>query len=104
MDNRKKTLTGSGWSEGIGSRFRQEPEIGKLAGTQESAGFGTTGPTGASVQVWRRFTGNKYPDPPPLSPHLCIFHLEFPERHNVFYSLVAFRLDRVYWVRHLSES
>ena len=72
MDNRKKTLTGSGWLEGTGSRFRREPEIGKLAGTQEPAGFGTTGPTGAPVQVWRRFTGNKFPDPPP-SHHTCAF-------------------------------
>ena len=53
MDNRKETLTGSDWSEGTGSRFRQEPEFGKLAGKQEPAGFGTTGPTGALVQVWR---------------------------------------------------
>ena len=72
MDNQKDTLTGSGWSEGTGSRFRQELEIGKLAGTQESAGFGTTGPIGAPVQVWRRFTGNKFPDLPP-SHHTCAF-------------------------------
>ena len=70
MDNWKKTLIRSGWSEGTGSRFRREPEIGKLAGTQELAGFGTTGPTGAPVQVWRRFTGNKFSDPPP-SYHTC---------------------------------
>ena len=72
MDNRKKTLIGSGWSEGTGSRFWREPEIGKLAGTQEPAGFGTTGPTGPPVQVWRRFIGNKFPDPPP-SHHTCAF-------------------------------
>ena len=65
MDNRKKALTGSGWSEGTGSRFRQEPEIGKLAGNQEPAGLGTTGPTGAPVQAWPRFAGNKFPDPLP---------------------------------------
>ena len=45
MDNRKKALTGSGWSEGTGSRFRRELEIGKLAGNQEPAGFGTMGQT-----------------------------------------------------------
>ena len=51
MDNRKKALTGSGWSEGTGRRFRQEPEVGKLAGNQEPAGFGMTGRTGVQVQV-----------------------------------------------------
>ena len=70
MDNRKKALTGSGWSEGTGSRFRREPEIGKLAGNQELAEFGTMGRTGAPVQAWRRFQGNKFPDPPP-SHHIC---------------------------------
>ena len=70
MDNRNKVLTGSGWLEGIGSGFRREPEIGKLEGKQELAGFGTTGPTGALVQAWRRFEGNKFPDPPP-SHHTC---------------------------------
>ena len=49
MDNRKKALTGSGWSEGTGSRFRQEPKIGKLAGNQEPAGFGTAGRIGAPI-------------------------------------------------------
>ena len=72
MDNRKETLIESGWSEGTGSRFRWEPEIRKLAGNQEPAGFGTTGPTGAPVQAWRRFEGNKFPDPPP-SHHTCAF-------------------------------
>ena len=70
MDNRKKALTGSDWSEGTGSGFRREPEIRKLAGNQELAGFGTMGPTGAPVQAWRRFVGNKFPDPPP-SHHTC---------------------------------
>ena len=70
MDNRKKALTGSGWLEGTGSRFRWELEIGKLAGNQESAWFGTTGPTGAPVQAWRRFAGNKFMNPPP-SHHTC---------------------------------
>ena len=70
MDNWKKALTGSGSSEGTGSRFWQEPEIGKLAGNQEPVGLGTTGPTGAPVQAWRRFTGNKFPDHPP-SHHTC---------------------------------
>ena len=51
MDDRKDTPTGSGWSEGTGSRFRREPEFGKLAGNQEPAGFGTMGPIGALVQV-----------------------------------------------------
>ena len=72
MDNRKMALTGSDWSKGTRSRFRQEPEIGKVAGNQEPAGFGMTGPTGAPVQVWSRFTGNKFPDPPP-SHHTCAF-------------------------------
>ena len=72
MDNRKETLTGSGWSAGTGSRFPQEPEIGKLAGNQEPVGFGTMGPTGAPVQAWHRFAGNKFPDPPP-SHHTCAF-------------------------------
>ena len=72
MDNREKTLTGSGWSEGTGSTFQWELEFGKLAGTQEPAGFGTTGPIGAPIQVWRRFTRNKFPDPPP-SHHTCAF-------------------------------
>ena len=70
MDNQKNALTGSGWTEGTGSRFRREPEIRKLAGNQEPAGFGTTDPTGALVQAWRRFAGNKFPDPPP-SHHTC---------------------------------
>ena len=70
MDNWKKALTRSGWSEGTGSIFRREPEIGKLAGNLEPAGFGTTGLTGASVQVWRQFEGNKFPDLPP-SHHTC---------------------------------
>ena len=72
MDNRKKALTGSGWLEGTGSRFRREPEIGKLAGNQELAGFGTTGPIRALLQAWRRFAGNKFLDPPP-SHHTCAF-------------------------------
>ena len=72
MHNQKKALTGSGWSEGTGSRFQGELEIGKLAGNQEPAGFGTTSPTGAPVQPWRRFAGNKFPDLPP-SLHTCAF-------------------------------
>ena len=71
MDNRKKALTGSGWPEGTGSNFWREPKIGKLAGNQEPAGFGRTGPTGAPVQAWHRFAGNKFPDPPP-SHHTCV--------------------------------
>ena len=70
MDNRKKALTRSGWSKGTGSNFQWELEIGKLAGNQEPAGFGTTGPTGTPVQAWRRFAGNKFPDPLP-SHHTC---------------------------------
>ena len=70
MNNRKKALTGSGWSEGTGSRFRREPEIRKLAGNQEPAGFGTMGRTGTPVQDLHRFEGNKFPDPPP-SHHIC---------------------------------
>ena len=57
---------------GTRSGYRQEPEFRKLAGSQESAGFEATGPTDAPVQVWRRFTGNKFPDPPP-SHHTCAF-------------------------------
>ena len=72
MHNWKKALTGSGWSEGTGSRYQQEPEIGKLAGNQEPVGLGTTGPTSAPIQGWRRFAGNKFPDPPP-SHHTCAF-------------------------------
>ena len=70
MNNRKKALTGSSWSEGTGRRFRREPEIGKLAGNQEPTGSGTTGPTSALVQDWLRLEGNKFPDPPP-SHHIC---------------------------------
>ena len=44
-------MTGSGWPEETGSRFRRELEIGKLARNQEPAGFGTTGQTGTPVQV-----------------------------------------------------
>ena len=44
-------MTRSGWSEGTGSRFRREPEIGKLAGNQEPVGFGTPGQTSAPVKV-----------------------------------------------------
>ena len=51
MNNRKRAMTGSNWSEETGSRFQREPEIGKLAGNQEPAGFGTTGRTSALVQV-----------------------------------------------------
>ena len=72
MDNLKDAWTRSGWLAGIGSRFRRESEFGKLAGNQESAGFGATGPTGAPVQVWHQFTGNKFLDPPP-SHHTCAF-------------------------------
>ena len=57
---------------GTESGFRREPEFGKLAGSQEPARFEATGPIGAPVHVWRRFTGNKFPDPPP-SHHTCAF-------------------------------
>ena len=84
MDNRKDAKTGSGWLAETRSGFRREPEFGKLAGSQKSAGFRATGPTGAPVQVWRRFIGNKFPDP--LSPHhtCAFFRLEFLERVSVF--------------------
>ena len=49
MDNRKDARTGSDWLAGTGSGFWREPEFGKLAGNQEPAGFGATGPTGAPV-------------------------------------------------------
>ena len=52
---------------GTRSGFRREPEFGKLAGSQEPAGFEATGPTGAPVQIWRRFTGDKFPDLLPLT-------------------------------------
>ena len=39
MDNRKKALTVSGWSEGTGSGFRREPEIRKLAVTRNQPGL-----------------------------------------------------------------
>ena len=68
----KDARTGSGWLAGTESEFRQEPEFEKLAGSQEPAEFKATGPTGAPVQVWRRFTGNKFLDPPP-SHHTCAF-------------------------------
>ena len=72
MDNWKDARTRSGWLAGTGSGFRREPEFGKLAGSEEPAGFGATDPTDAPVQVWRRFIGNKFPDPP--SPHhTCAF-------------------------------
>ena len=51
MNNRKRAMTGSGWSEETGSRFRRKPEFEKLAGNQEPAGFGTTSRTGSPVQV-----------------------------------------------------
>ena len=60
---------------GTESRFQREPEFGKLAGSQEPVGFEAMGPIGASVQVWRRFTGNKFLDPPP-SHHTCAFSAE----------------------------
>ena len=44
------SLTGSGWLAETGSGFRREPEFGKLAGSQEPAGFGATGPIGAPVR------------------------------------------------------
>ena len=44
-------MIGSGWPEEIGSRFQWKLEIGKLVGNQEPTGFGTTGRTGAPVQV-----------------------------------------------------
>ena len=51
INNRKTVMTGSGWPEETGNRFQQEPEIGKLAGNQELAGFGRMGQTGTPVQV-----------------------------------------------------
>ena len=49
MDNRKNAETGSGWLEETGSGFWRKPEFGKLAGSQEPAGFEVTGPTDAPV-------------------------------------------------------
>ena len=70
MDNQKRALTESGWSEGTGSRFRRELDFGKLAGKQESAGFGTTGPNRRTGSGWRRFQGDKFSDSP-HSPRIC---------------------------------
>ena len=81
--NRKVSRAlGNGQSEGCQDRirlatgtrggFRREPEFGNLAGSQEPARFEATGPTGAPVQVWHQFTGNKFPDPSP-SHHTCAF-------------------------------
>ena len=70
MDNRKRALSESGRSEGTGSRFRWEPDFGKLAGRQESAGFGTMGSNRRTGLGWRWFQGDKFSDSPP-SPHIC---------------------------------
>ena len=70
MDNRKRALSKSGRSEGIESRFRPEPDFGKLAGRQELAGFGMTRPNRRTGSDWRRFQGDKFPDSPP-SPYIC---------------------------------
>ena len=43
MANRKRAWSESGRGEGTKSRFRREPDFGKLAGKQEPAGFGRTG-------------------------------------------------------------
>ena len=51
MNNPKRAMTGSNWSEETGSRFRRELEFGKVAENHEPAGFGTTGQTGSPVQV-----------------------------------------------------
>ena len=72
MDNWKRALSESGRSEGTGSRFRREPNFGKLAERQEPAGFGTTGLNRRTDSGWRRFQGDiKFPDAPP-SFHICV--------------------------------
>ena len=70
MNNRKRDGSESGRSEGTGSRFRREPDFGKLAGRQEPARFGTTGSNRRTGSGWHRFQGDKFPDSPP-SPHIC---------------------------------
>ena len=70
MANWKRALSESGRSEGTRSRFRREPDFGKLAGKQEPAGFGTTGSNRRTGSGWRRFQGDKFPNSPP-SPHIC---------------------------------
>ena len=92
MDNRKDAKIGSGWLAGTGSGFRQEPEFGKLAGNQEPAGFGATGPSGAPVQVWRRFSGNNSRILLPLTT-LVHFPLRVSRARWCVLSLVAFRLE-----------
>ena len=71
MANRKRALFESDWSEGTGSRFRREPDFGKLGGKQEPAGFGTMGSNRRTSSGWRRFQGDKFPDSLP-SPHICV--------------------------------
>ena len=70
MDNRKRALSESSWSEGTGSRFRRESEFGKLAERQEPAGSGMTGSNKRTSPGWRQSQGDKFLDPPP-SPHIC---------------------------------
>ena len=60
MDNRKRALSESDWSEETGSRFWQEPDFGKLVGKQEQAGFGTTDRTDAPVRVGAGSKGIKF--------------------------------------------
>ena len=69
MDNQKRVWSESGRSEKTGSRFRREPDFGKLAGRQEPAGFGTTRSNRRIGLGWHRFQGDKFPDSPP-SPHI----------------------------------
>ena len=62
--NRKVSKAlGNGQPEGCQDRkwVPRELEFGKLAGSQEPAGFKATGPISAPIQVWHRFTGNKLP-------------------------------------------
>ena len=55
MDNRKKALTGSSWPKGTGSNSWRKPEIGKLVGNQEPAGFdGSNRSTGSGLASVRK--------------------------------------------------
>ena len=85
-------LTRSGWPEGTGSRFRREPEIGKLAGNLELAGFGTTNQTGAPFQVGAGSKGINSRILLPLSTFVQLLSRAFraPKRWLAF---VAFRLN-----------
>ena len=86
MDNRKRALSESGWSEGTGSRFRRELDFGKLAGKQEPAGFGTTGRIGAPVRIGAGSKGINFRILL-FSSHLCKCYLELSKRPSLSHFL-----------------